>query len=465
MRLITFQNATFLLQGKPILSKLTFEIRKREHLLISGDNGSGKTTFCRALARKLRTASGQATFTNLDFGDIQMITFTDAGSLFHSVNNLHYYQQRFNSWDSDGHLTMRDYLKAKGINTNDKKSMKLFAQLKIDCLIDRERIKLSSGQTRKMLLASAILRAPKVLILDNAYIGLDGTGRRVLNHFLDDLVKLVDLTLIISGQATDLPKCIKKELRMSCGQIESFKPISSVATTNSTEFENDTKKVGKKPNTVDVCLSMKNINVAYKGESVLSNLSWEVKNGERWVVTGHNGSGKSTLVSLIYADHPQLYSQDIKIMGLRPGRGVSIWDIKKRIGFTSPELHAYVKTGLTCSQVVATGLWDKLELMGDMSSDQVNRIDEMLNWFELKHLSQTPYQFVSTGEQCICLFLRALIKHPPILLLDEPFQGLDNHNIEIAKNILREKFKEQTLLFISHHVHEYPENINGILEL
>ena len=464
MNLVSFQNASFLLQGQTVLKNVNLEIRHKRHVFISGRNGSGKTTLCRALSRKLRSSSGHVIYSHLNFDDIQLVSFTDTGSLFHSVNNLHYYQQRFNSWDSDGHLTMQDYLLAKGIDPEEGETQILLKKLNLDQLLQRERIKLSSGQTRKMLLASAILRWPKLLILDNAYIGLDQGARTILNEFLDQLVQNLDITLIISGHASTLPSCITTEIKLVNDQVMCMDynegNIALKESLRDFNSEASTKLLGE-----ELCLSFRDVTVGYKGTEVLSNLNWKVSKGEHWGIMGSNGSGKSTLVSLIYADHPQLYSQDIEIFGLKPGRGVSIWEIKKLIGFTSPELHAYIKTGLTCAEVIATGLWDRLEMMEVISPDRELSIKKMLDWFHLGHLSDSQYQYVSTGQQRICLFLRALVKNPKILLLDEPFQGMDEHNIEIAKDILQEKFSEQTLLFISHYQHEFPSSVTRLLKI
>lgn len=92
----------------------------------------------------------------------------------------------------------------------------------------------------------------------------------------------------------------------------------------------------------------------------MKDLDWTVKCGEKWALSGENGSGKSTLLSLVCADNPQSYACDITLFGRKRGSGESIWEIKKHIGYVSPEMHrAYLKN-LPAIDIVASGLHDSV---------------------------------------------------------------------------------------------------------
>src|SRR5207245_350620 len=136
--------------------------------------------------------------------------------------------------------------------------------------------------------------------------------------------------------------------------------------------------------------------------------------------------------SLLCGDHPQAYSNDIRLFGRKRGTGESIWDIKRRIGLLSPELHLYFTEPLSAAQVAATGFFDILALrLTTRTHDAV--IAELFEHFGLTALADRLFSRLSTGEQRLVLLVRALVKEPPLLILDEPFQGLDVETIERAK--------------------------------
>jgi len=217
--ILTFQSASIAVGVKQIFSDLSWQVNQGDHVLITGQNGSGKTVLAKAIAGRLRITKGSLQLNHIDYQDIQLISFTDDGKLFHSVNNVHYYQQRFNSWDSDGFMTAKGYLLAKGVDVDNKENQDFLHLIGLKELLDLERIKLSSGQTRKLLLASALLKYPKLLIIDNPYIGLDKRSRTIFNEFLDQLVLKRKITLILTGQFTSLPKCIKKVITIQNGKL------------------------------------------------------------------------------------------------------------------------------------------------------------------------------------------------------------------------------------------------------
>jgi molybdate transport system ATP-binding protein len=210
---------------------------------------------------------------------------------------------------------------------------------------------------------------------------------------------------------------------------------------------------------------MRNVNVAYGERTVLRDLSWTVRAGERWAVLGPNGSGKSTLLSLIAADHPQAYANDIRLFGRRRGSGESIWEIKRDIGLVSPELHLYFSEPLTAVETIATGFFDVLSKR-PTSPEQRGAIAELLAEFGISRLADRPFARLSTGEQRLVLLLRALVKRPRLLILDEPFQALDPAAIAHARSWLDANLRpEQAMLFVSHYEEEIPGSVSQRLHL
>ena len=200
--------------------------------------------------------------------------------------------------------------------------------------------------------------------------------------------------------------------------------------------------------------------------TILDNLSWQVKPGEKWMLKGQNGAGKSTLLSLLYGDNPQAYSLPVYLFDQKRGPGQSIWAIKERIGFTSPELHAYYDQDLLARHVVWSGLTDTFHVKPGTPTEFRVITEALFEYFGILECLNRPFSQLSTGIQRLVLFMRALIKVPPVLLLDEPFQGFDQPTIQACRSLLSKVLDEQfTLIFITHFKHEAPSIVDQTFRL
>ncbi|MEY3542094.1 MAG: hypothetical protein RLZZ204_906, partial [Bacteroidota bacterium] len=214
-------------------------------------------------------------------------------------------------------------------------------------------------------------------------------------------------------------------------------------------------------------VELKNVCIQYHQKSILNNINWTIHKGEKWCVSGPNGSGKSTLLSLITADNPQAFANQIWLFDKRKGTGESIWDIKKKIGHVSPELHLFFEKGISVRDAVASGLYDTIGLFRQTSKNEESIIE---NWMSITGVhdfkSKQLFQ-LSLGEQRLVMLTRALVKSPPLLILDEPCQGLDETQAELFKAIIESicSIKSVTLIYVSHYQEELPKSINNFLYL
>jgi len=500
---LKIKNATFAHAQKKFFAGLNWSINPNENWIITGKIGAGKTSLVQALAGKYYLTQGQLNYPYLEatLPDIKstyelkrkcirVVSFKDDSRAFdpHSF----FYAQRFNSFAADGTITVWEYLMEAGFSEYEKAHVDLIKRTGIFELLDLERIKLSSGQSRKLLITKAILQQPKLLIIDNPYMGLDAKSRQEFNELLDSLVKNEGIQLILAGQYDVLPTCISHELELDNfkiiyeGNVRSKSITISQTTTLlpfgkhfsllspkelaafKTDFDKKNKKellqkiktFFEKPNHLEdwqSIFTLKNTSVAYFGKKVLDTINWAVKPGEKWALFGANGSGKSTLLALLFGDHPQAYANELYLFDQRRGVGQNIWDIKKRTGFTSSELHFFFNAKLTAEQTIITGLFDHVYLKRAATEKEQILVDLLMAYFDVTPLKERLFQQLSTGEQRIMLLIRALIKNPPLILLDEPFQGFDLTTIQLAKDLLNNILSPQhTLIFITHYEREIP---------
>jgi molybdate transport system ATP-binding protein len=327
-----------------------------------------------------------------------------------------------------------------------------------------------------MLLAKAMLGEPKLLILDNPYIGLDSLARKAFNDLIDHLAFHERKTIIMAGHYQNLPACISHRIHLEAGEVKAMGSLESVEKdlgeyrkSGPVETELEAIKsyyqVNSSPATVESVVRMEEVEISYGGRPILDKINWNIRPGEKWALLGGNGSGKSTLLSLMYGDHPQAYSNQVFLFDRRRGSGESIWDIKKRVGFTSPELHAYFDHGFTALELVLSGLWDGF-VRRRATEAQETYARQLFAYYQLAEIGDQPFRHLSTGTQRLLFFLRALIKCPELLLLDEPFQGFDEIHIQRSRRLLDGVLTDwHTLLFITHFEAEIPDSVDQVFRL
>ena len=213
-------------------------------------------------------------------------------------------------------------------------------------------------------------------------------------------------------------------------------------------------------------LNLRDILVRYGSRTILKDLNWEVKRGEKWALLGENGAGKSTLLSLISGDNPQAYANNITLFDRKRGSGESIWDIKKRIGYVSPEMHLYYLKNVKCLDVVGSGFFDTIGLYRKCNEEQEAVALEWMKSFGIDHIKDTSFLNISTGEQRLILLARVFVKNPDLLILDEPLHGLDANNKKHIKSII-EQFctEEKSLIYVTHYEDEIPDVVTQRLVL
>lgn len=432
------------LGAKPVVSSISFQILSGQKTAIVGPMGSGKTSLAKALAGRL-FRTGEVFFSSRNPEKRAYVMLVEQQHQFKNRSNLSefYLQQRFNSSDCEDAYTVEEEL--AGFEIEDWVSI-----FELSGLLKRPLIQLSNGENKRLQIVKSLAYQPDWLILDNPYVGLDVKGREILTKGLVSLDSKGIQFILISSPG-DVPDFINQVIELPLSQDAPAKlepllrPLDPFETT----------------------VKMEKVQIKYGTKTILRDFSWQVKRGERWAIKGPNGAGKSTLISLITADNPQAYSQNIILFDRKRGSGESIWDIKRKIGYLSPELHLYFKVGGSCFSVVASGLFDTLGLFKRLTEEQSDQVNHWMQVMDIAHLKERSFLQISGGEQRMVLITRALVKNPELLILDEPCQGLDRVQTEHLKSVLdylAEK-SDMTLLYVSHYERDIPSCVNQVLEL
>jgi molybdate transport system ATP-binding protein len=462
-------------QDKTVLDGISFSLQTHEHLAILGNAESGKTTLAKALSNKIHY-SGSALFdSDKVTGKPARIELVAQRYQFKNLSGVSdfYYQQRFNSFDAEDAPTILEELSKE--NSRDSKPTNnidfTLEILGISHLKNAPLIQLSSGEHKRFQLAKALLNPPQVLILDSPYTGLDVATCKRLNEILEEIstsgtqIILIPGTFSIPDFITHVAFLQNKKLEFF-GEKESYEGNDSFEEPNSV-YDDHLLSVSDDDFQFDTIVEMKNVHMNYGSHVILENLNWKIKQGEKWLLRGRNGAGKSSLLSMITGDHPQAYSNEIYLFGKRRGSGESIWDIKQKTGYISPELHAYFDKNITCFQAIGSGYFDTIGLYKKLNKTQYNNILQWLDFLHLSHVSTKPLHSISASLQRMILLARALVKNPPLLVLDEPCQGLDHHQsiqfVSLIDHICNETSK--TLIYVSHDETNIPSCIDNVLHL
>lgn len=475
MEVLSAKELSVKLNGKSILEKISFVIHRGEQWAITGPSGSGKTTLLKALSGR-QFFSGTLTFRGTDHDVAGKMVLVEQQHYFKNLSNTSnfYYQQRFNSQDAEDAISVEDYLQINPENENS--SLKELVELfDIGKLLTERLIQLSNGENKRVQIVKSLLQRPDFLLLDNPFIGLDGKSRQDLEIFLNKLA-ITGLQIITVTSETHIPFFVTNVLSLSSNGNYIAGPVIPVQwnethrkASATFSFDHELLKqltASNNEEEFEFAVKMKNVNIQYD-RRILDNINWEVRKAERWSLSGPNGSGKSTLLSLVNADNPQAYANNIYLFDRKRGTGESIWDIKKKTGFVSPELHLYFEKGITSFDVIASGFFDTIGLFRQISEQQSVVV---IKWMHLLHIEKLQKKFLhqlSNSEQRLVLLARALVKNPPLLILDEPCQGLDDEQVAFFRELINEICVKgnKTLIYVSHYSHEVPACVTRFIRL
>lgn len=469
MALLQISQGTFRLSDTRLLNLNDLRLAGGQSWAFVGANGSGKSSLARALAGELTPEKGDFTSqfarpTRLSLEQLQKLVADE-------------WERNNTDLLSEGETdTGRTALEIIQDDVQDEaRALALAERFAIGYLLDRRFKYLSTGETRKVLLCQALMKQPDLLILDEPFDGLDVASRASLTETLANLQQPDVALVLVLNRFDDIPGFVQQVgVLAECtlthvgareailaealvAQLAHSERLEGMALPEPDHLDRLPPLAEDTPRVI-----LRNGVVRYNDKAIINGLSWQVNAGEHWQIVGPNGAGKSTLLSLVTGDHPQGYSNDLWLFGIKRGSGETIWDIKQHIGYVSSSLHLEYRVSVNVRTVILSGFFDSIGLYQAASERQKALARQWLALLGMDNaLADAPFHSLSWGQQRLVLIARALVKHPALLILDEPLQGLDPINRQLVRrfvDILIGEGRTQ-LLFVSHHAEDAPRCI------
>lgn len=429
-------------------SVVTAEIAEEELIAVIGPNKSGKTRLADILRGEIRHVQGAVSHA-IELRQIAYSAHSADNTVFHYSD--FYYQQRYNTFDEARVDTVGRYLQydaACGYMSE------LFNAALPQTLLTTKIIELSSGETRKVLLLKSLFKEAEIHILDNPFSGLDEASIVIFSDLFPKITHQYGKTVILL--LNDNPQKIKFDRIIQLASKPADKTIQERRLPQSVFFTTP-------PVDFHSVLQIENESLKIGERTLIRNLSWKITKGEKWLLKGANGSGKTTLLSLLNADNPIAYRYHFSLFDRRRGSGESIWEIKARIGFISSEIQLYFQGSRTVQDIILSGFSDTMLLNRRLRDEEISQYRRLLEILGLTAIENTPFGRLSSGEKKTVMIARALVKNPPVLILDEPFQDLDPARFHFWRRFLgRCADENRTVIQTAHHDYEILPGVNNI---
>lgn len=480
--LVILDNVDVALDGRTVLRDVSWRLRPGENWAILGGNGSGKSTLLRLIRGELWPAPGQGRRVYALGGEEQSSAVGVKATMPLVSPEL---QQRY--LQQEWRLTARqviesgfgggDYVYQRLTVAQEKQAERIAGLMGAEHLLGRDAQELSTGELRRVLIARALAGGPRVLVCDEICDGLDAAARGALLGTLDGVARNGTQLLFTTHRSEELVPAIthrlvlEKGLIVECGRRKAAPSFNRPphplalplgggkggAARGEGEFR---RRAAPSP----LLIRLSKADVFLGPRRVLRDVSWEMRAGEHWAVLGGNGAGKSTFLKLVCGDlHPAWGG---RVQRFEFTSRNTIWEVKRRIGWVSPELQASYREEVTGADVIGSGFASSIGRTRRLTARQRRRVDELARLLHIVPLTAKSAVRTSYGEFRKLLLARALVHEPRLLVFDEPFDGLDGPSrAGMAAVLERVAAIGTSLLLVTHHKEELPACTTHVLRL
>jgi len=452
------------------LTDIDWSIHQGEHWLVAGPNGAGKSALAAVLSGAGDITGGKLSGVP---ANVAIVSYEAQAELIAA---------ELKKDDADILDVISEGTPVAELIERDTSDQELAAQLieqfGLTELLPRAFRKLSTGETRKVMLVRALASAPDLIVLDEPFDGLDAQTHKMLLQHLHSVVHQTP-TVMVLNRIDERPDFIthiawvdqgRLVHRVACEDESAMADLNQLLHLKHAGIELPAADPIDRLPALDPKLplaDLRGVSVKYADNTVFEDVSWRIEAGQHWQLTGPNGSGKTCLLALITGDHPQCYVNDIQVFGFQRGQGESIWQIKQFIGYVSTQLQWEYRVGTSLKNVVLSGFHDSIGVYTKSSDVQKDIAMQWLEVLGMKHRANESFTQLSHGDQRLLLIARAMVKHPPLLILDEPCLGLDDINRQLVLALIEKICASgtTTVLYVNHHAEDKVAGIDQHLAL
>lgn len=467
---ICFDNLDVSFDDRFQLNAVNWMIKSGEHWMITGANGSGKSALAAVLSGVGECLSGRLSGLPKRVG---VVSFEAQAELIDA---------ELKKDDADIMDVISEGTPVQEIIANgcmdESLAEELVSKFGLKDLLSRSFRKLSTGETRKVLLIKALTCRPELLVLDEPFDGLDAATLEMLQHYLQELATSTPMVIVLNrfderpGFITDIAYVESGKLlhKVSANDEKAYNELYQLLHLKTSDIKvptSDPDTAIPQLDSAQPLVRLNNINIKYGDITIVEDLNWTIDPQQHWQLSGPNGSGKTGVLSLITGDHPQCYVNDIFVFGYKRGSGESIWEIKQFIGYVSTALQWEYRVSTSCRNVIISGFYDSIGLYSKSTDRQKNIANQWLMLLGMQGRADQPFNKLSYGDQRLLLIARAMVKHPALLILDEPCLGLDDMNRQLVLALIEKicASGRSTVLYVNHHAEDKIIGIENYLAL
>ena len=480
--------------GREVLRGIDWTIRPSERWILAGPNGAGKTQLLKLIAGSVwpepRADSVRSYRWRGEHHGAPAEVRDEIGYIGPERQDRY---ERY-GWNPTveqvvGTGLYRTDIPLDPLTRADRRSIAaLLERIGIGAFAGRRFLTLSYGERRLALLARALAARPKLLLLDELLNGLDSERREAALDWLASTRRSALPWVLTTHRIEDVPVSATHALMLDRGRIVYRGRMERAPLESLLAAGHDASEIprARRSRSAQRLVRLERASVYLEGRRVLEGVSLTVARGECWVIHGPNGSGKSTLLRTLYGDHGVAAGGRIERAGIEPG--VSLDEFKRRVGFVAPHLQSSLAgttsllapeqptlgsgrgfsepRQLTVLETVLSGLHASFGLDAPPRLAERRAARQALADFGLAGLATRQLRDLSYGQLRRVLFARAWINRPAMLLLDEPFSGLDAPTREELKHELETvAARGAAIVIATHHRNEWPRCATFELEL
>lgn len=475
----------------PAFSLTLHNEKPPSHYLIAGRNSSGKSLLISSLAGNGKVESGIRESSSL----VAEVSVFKQQALIEE-------EKQKDSADILDVIAEPTQVRELFLRTNEDYQnhpyySELTSALRIEHLFDSAFLSLSTGETRKVIIMLAWLSDAPIILLDEPFEGLDVEAINAFSRFLvsqqqaalvltankladipeglhAQLIVMDDLAITWKSDGTlnydDLRSELSTWFALESDDIDVPAALSANDPNGKDQNRNDqnhNKQNSELDSLPHTLIQLNDGFVRFDERTVFEKLNFTLNKNEHWQITGPNGSGKTCLLQMFTGDNSHCYTNDLTMFGIKRGTGESIWDIKKHIGIMSNSLHMQYKVNASVEHVIISGFHDSIGLYTRPTLAERNVAEQWLAVLGLQQKKNTPFQSLSFGDQRLVLIARSMVKHPALLILDEPCNGLDDFNRQKALKLIDilAQAGTSTLLYVNHNPEESIPSIRNTLNM